>query len=60
MSLFDPLHRLRHLDRSSPEFPNHLTNLLREQGYGDWVTNLQDDDLTWLVEYLDNVRLCVA
>ena len=57
----DFLHRLRHLDRSSPEFPDQLRNLLYEPEYRDYVTGLQDlDDPTWLVEFLDNVRLCVT
>ena len=57
----DVLHRLRHLDRSSPEFPDQVRNLLYEPGYRDYVTGLQDlDDPTWLLEFLDNVRLCVT
>jgi len=33
---------------------------LSVQGDGDHVTNLQDEDLSWLVEYLDDVRPRVA
>ena len=50
------LQRLRHLDRSSPKFQDWLSNILNEEGYAQQVSNLQDDDLVWLVGYLDEVR----
>lgn len=56
-ALMDLLHKLRRLDQSSPEFPDHLTNLLYEHGHRDYVANLRDPDSEWLVEYLDNVSL---
>ena len=61
MSSLAPLQQLRRLDKLSPQFPDQLTGLLREQGYKDHtVTSLQDEDLSWLVEYLDDVRPRVA
>ena len=57
MPPFDPLCQLK---QSSPEFSSHLTNIFREQAYRDYVTSLQSDDSAWLVEYLENVRICVA
>jgi hypothetical protein len=60
MPPLDLLHRLRHLDRSSPEFSDQLTSLLHERGYKDCVASLRDDDSAWLVEYMDNVRLRAA
>ena len=53
----DPLHKLRCLNQSSPEFPDQLTSLLYKYGYRDYVANLRDLDSKWLVEYLDNVSL---
>ena len=53
-----PLDRFRHLDPSSPEFPDHLTSLFHEPGYRDYVASLEDDKSAWLVEYLNDVRLC--
>ena len=54
-----PLHRFRHLNQSSAEFPGQLIGLLHERGYKDNVKNLPDRDSVWLAEYLDNVRLVV-
>ena len=50
------LQHLRLLDKSSPQFPDRLSNLLREETYNECATNLRDEDWSWLVEYLDNVR----
>ena len=55
-SLHDPLQRLRHLDRSSSEFHEQLYNILYGEGYTHCVPNLQNDDLVWLIDYLDEVR----
>lgn len=57
---FDLLHQFRHLNQSSPEFPNHLTSIFNQQGYRDCVTSLQSDDSALLIEYLENVRCRVA
>jgi len=56
MPSLTPLQQLRRLEKLSPQFPDQLMSLLREQEYGDYVTNLQDQDSSWLVEYLDDVR----
>jgi hypothetical protein len=50
-----PLQQLSRLDRASSEFPQQLDNVLRGQEYKQCVLNLQGDDLTWLVNYLDEV-----
>lgn len=54
------LQRLRHLDRSSPEFHDRLKNVLYGKDYRGCVPKLQADDLVWLIEYLDKVRYRVA
>jgi len=56
MPSLTPLQQLRRLDELSPQFPDQLTGLLREQVYADNTTNLQDDNLSWVVEYLNDVR----
>ena len=53
----DGLKQLQDFDRASPQFHNHLSNFLRSEGYRSAVPNLQGEDLTWLVEYLDSVSL---
>jgi len=60
MPSLTPLQQLRCLDKLSPQFPDRLTSLLCEQEYVDHVTSLQDEDLSWLIEYLDDVRPRVA
>ena len=54
------LQELRHLDRSSTEFHDQLSNILYGEEYQLCASGLQDDELVWLVEYLDKVRHCVA
>ena len=49
------LQKLRHLDRSSPEFHNQLSNALYGKEYQRCAQNLQHDDMAWLVDYLDKV-----
>ena len=51
----NPLQRLRDLDRASPQFHRQLIDLIRGDEYQDVVQHLHDEDLTWLIEYLDNV-----
>jgi len=51
-----PLQQLYRLDKLSPQFPDRLTDLLREQEREDYAADLQGEDLSWLVEYLDDVR----
>lgn len=55
MSSSDFLQQLRSLEKPSPEFPKHLMGILHQEGYKNCVVGLQNDDLAWLVEYLDNV-----
>jgi hypothetical protein len=54
------LQQLDRLDRSSPQFHDLLCNVLYGEEYTRCAPNLQGDDLVWLVDYLDNVRRCVA
>ena len=51
------LTQLRGFDRVSPQFHKDLSNFLRSEGYRNAVPSLQDEDLAWLVEYLDSVSL---
>ena len=53
------LQQLDRLERSSLDFPNQLTNLLdgQEYNYFFFTAGLRVEDIAWLVEYLDNVRL---
>lgn len=43
------------LDRSSQDFPEKLCDLLYGEDYRQRAPGLQDEDLMWLVEYLDQV-----
>ena len=49
------LQELDRLDRSSPRFHDKLSNVLHREGFRQYVSNLQDDDARWLVDYLDGV-----
>ena len=53
----DPLQQFRDLDRASPHFHEYLSNTLRGEEYQNILPKLQNEDLAWLVEYLDNVSL---
>ena len=44
------------LDRSSPQFADRLNDALYGQEYEQCVQNFQEDDLVWLVDYLDKAR----
>ena len=50
------LQALGRLNRSSSRFHDKLTNALYGEEYKGCVPGLQDDDLVWLVDYLDKVR----
>ena len=52
------LQKLRNLDRSLSEFHDQLSNVLRGEEYARCVAVLEDGDLGWLVEYLDEVSHC--
>jgi len=53
----NPLQRLRDLDRTSPQFHKQLIDFLRGSEYRDVIQSLQNEDLAWVVEYLDSVSL---
>ena len=55
MPPFDLLHQLHRLDPSSPDFPTLIADIVHGDGYRDCVASLQDGELAWLIEYLDNV-----
>ena len=55
MALHNPLQRLYDLDKTSPQFHEHLHDFLRGAAYRDALQNLQSQDLASLVEYLDSV-----
>ena len=54
-----PLEKLSDRDRSSSEFMGKLSNLLYGEEYLRCVKDLQGDDLAWIVDSLDKVRLCI-
>jgi len=54
------LDRLHHLDRSSSGFQDKLCNIFYGEEYQRCVPDLQGDDLTWLVNYLDEVPPHIA
>lgn len=60
MPLHPVLQELDRLDESSDRFPRQLADFLSGEGYIDCITELQNEDGAWLIEYLDNVGVCVA
>lgn len=74
MSLPRTLQRFDRFNKFSPEFPGILQQLDRpdlsspisspafspQKEYKDCVLELRDECATWLIEYLDNVRLPVV
>ena len=46
---------LQQLDRFSPNFHDQLCSVFYGKAYSQCVSNLQGDDLGWLVDYLDMV-----
>ncbi|KAF9643530.1 hypothetical protein BDM02DRAFT_1439502 [Thelephora ganbajun] len=52
--------QLHRLNMSSPNFHSQLCRVLHGQEYIQSVQNLQNDDLVWLVGYLDKVRRLVT
>jgi len=54
------LQKLYNLDASLSEFHDQLSDILNGEEYTRSVTNLQGDDLVWLVDYLDKVRRRIA
>jgi hypothetical protein len=49
------LQQLDRLDGSSSEFPDQLCNVLYGKEYIQCVRNIHDDDVVWLIDYLDEV-----
>jgi len=50
------LQRFHGLESSSPRFYDQLTDILYGEEYMRHVSDLQDDDIRWLVDYLDEAR----
>ena len=50
------LQGLQRLDTSSSDFGDQLCNVLYGKEYVQCEPNLKGDDLTWLVDYMDQVR----
>lgn len=61
--VYDPSHdilqQLNNLKRSLPDFPDQLIDLLSRKEYESPIFSdrFRDKDRTWLVEYLDKVRV---
>jgi len=55
MSSQNLLEQLRRLDSFSSKFHDQLCNVLYGREYKQLVQNLQDDDLVWVVDYMDKV-----
>jgi len=60
MDLPGVLQEFDRLDKSSLQFPDKLVSLLSKEGYKDYIQWLRDEDVSWLVEYLDNVCLRIS
>jgi len=56
----NPLQQLHDLDRSSSQFHDQLSGLLREEEFRNFVSSPQSEGLGQLVEYLDNVSLHIT
>ena len=56
----NPLQRLHRLERSSPQFPDQLANILAGDEYKGYVSALRGEGLVWLIDYLDSVRLDIT
>jgi hypothetical protein len=54
------LRQLDRLNRSSPDFHDQLCDIVYGADYQQCMPNLQDNELVWLVDYLDRVRRRVA
>ena len=60
MDLPEFLQQLDRLDKSSPQFPDRLTGFFYGKEYEGCFPGLGDQDVVWLIEYLDNVRPYIA
>ena len=54
------LQKLNNLDKSSSEFHVRLNNVLYAEEYIQCVTNVQGNNLAWLIDFLDNVGCVVC
>lgn len=54
------LRELHHLNRSSPDFHEQLSNILDREEYQQCVPELQGDDLVTIVDDLEHVRNRIA
>ena len=59
MPLPEILQQLDRLDKNSPQFQDLLTSFLYKEGFEDCIPKLQDEDIIWLVKYLDQVCLSI-
>ena len=53
------LQKLHNLQIHSSNFQDQLFNAFYGKEYSECVRDLEGDDLTWPVNYLDRVRLCL-
>jgi len=60
MPLPEILREFDRLNKSSSRFPDKLARLLFKKEYEYRISELQDEDVSWLAEYLDNVCLRIA
>jgi len=60
MTFPEILHQFDSLDKNSPQFPDQLTNLLYKEGLKEYILKFRDEDVVWLVEYLDRVCLSIT
>ena len=56
MPSLNSLRQLRRPDRSSSKFHNQLKDLLCGEEYKEWMSNVDGEDLVWLIDYLDKVH----
>lgn len=54
------LKQVHNLDKSSPDFPDQLNNVLRGEEYREIRQGREADEMRWLVNYLDQVCHLVA
>ena len=54
------LQQIYNLKPDSPDFRDQLNTVLHGHGYEECRKVLGKDDVAWFVNYLDEVRCCVA
>ena len=54
------LEKLSRLDKTSSDFDDKLCNTLYLQEYSQHEKNFREDDLVWLIDYLDEVCRDIA